>query len=287
MKELLVHVLAPSRAKLFITYAAYIARDLGLAVRYMQVLAPANFPLSMPGSISATGKVTQQDLDRETEKSEHHFKVQTDNLLASEPELPNLEYQVETGHPPDVISEYGRDERVSAVMLSGSTGSALFSDDSSNVEIIRKVKCPVWIIPEGITYKPFSEILYATDYHEEDLPNLRQLTKLASRFPASITAVHITRDANFDEKAKGKGFAEMIKQETGYEMVSVKVLPETKGEPIVDELHNFALMMDADLIVLLRENRGFFDRLRHGSRSEKIARETQLPVLIFNEERKK
>jgi hypothetical protein len=112
------------------------------------------------------------------------------------------------------------------------------------------------------------------------------MINFASGFPANITAVHITADPGFEEKVKGEGFAGMIREETGYEMISVKVLQQQKGEPLITELHNFALMMDADLVVLLRENRGFLDRLFHGSRSEKIARETKLPVLIYNEERK-
>jgi nucleotide-binding universal stress UspA family protein len=283
MKELLVYVVAPPKAMLFISYAAYLAKDLGMAVRYIQVLEPSSFPLSMPGGISAKRKVSQKDIDMEIEKAEHHFKIQIDNLCASEPDLPDLEYHVETGNSPDVIIRLSRDERVEAVMLGGSNGSSLVSDDSSNVKIIRKVDCPVWIIPEGITYKPFSEIIYATDYHEEDIPNLRLLANFASRFPATITAVHISRDAGPDEKSRAEKYAGRIKKETGYEMVSVKVLAETKGEPIVDELHNFALMIDADLIVFLRENRHTMDRLLHGSRSEKMARVSRLPVLIFNE----
>jgi nucleotide-binding universal stress UspA family protein len=283
MRELLVYVPAPSRAKLFITYAAYLAKGLGLSVRYVQVLEPSSFPLSMPGSISAKRKVAQKDIEMETEKAKHHFRIQIDNLYASEPDLPNMDYQVETGISPDVIYELSRKERVDAIMVSGSNGSSAYSDDSSNVKIIRKVECPVWIIPEGITYKPFSEIIYATDYHEEDLPNLKILAQFASRFPAAITAVHISRDAGPDEKSIGDEYAGRIKRETGYEMVSVKVLAETRGEPIVDELHNFALMIDADLIVFLRENRHTMDRLLHGSRSEKMARVTRLPVLIFNE----
>jgi hypothetical protein len=174
---------------------------------------------------------------------------------------------------------------VDTVMLSGAKDRSLFSGDSYSTDIFGKLECPVWIIPEGITYKSFSEILYATDYNQEDIHNLRMLAGFASRFPANITAVHISEDAGFEEKVKAAGFAEMIRKETGYGMISHKVLPEKTGEPLVSVLHNFALMIDADLIVLLRENRGFIERLIHGSKSEKIARQTQLPVLIFNESR--
>ena len=286
MKELLVNVLSPSRSQLYITYAAYVARDLGLTVKYIYVHQPAHVPLGMPGSIGATADVSQRDTKQAMNKAKHHFELQINNLYALDPDLPLLEYITESGYAPDVIEKYCKDSRVDTLMLGSSKEYSMLPDDSGNIEVIRKVSCPVWIVPEGIAYRPFSEILYATDYHEEDLPNLKLLAGFASRFTASITAVHITAHDCFEEQVKGEGFAKLLRKETGYEMISVRVLPETKGEPVVTGLHNFALMMDADLIVFLRENRRVADRLLYGSRSEKIARETKLPVLIFNEERK-
>ncbi len=286
MKDLLVYVHSPASAQLFMTYAAYVARDLDLTVKYIYVHTPPNFPLGMPGSLSAAAVINQQDINREIDGVKHHFEMQIEKLNASDPDLPLLDYKIEIGFPAEIMHAYCREEMVDTVMLSSSKNHTAFGYDADNIEIIRKVKCPVWIVPEGITYNSFSEILYATDYHEEDIPNLKMLAEFASRFPASITAVHISSSADFEERVKGEGFAAMIREETGYNMISLKVLQETSGEPLVDELHNFALMMDADLIVLLRENRGFIDRLMHGSRSEKIARQTSLPVLIYNEERK-
>ncbi len=286
MKELLVNVLSPAKAKLFITYAAYVARDLEMTVKYIHVHTPQPYPMGFPGSLTAAASLNHDGTKKETEKARHHFELQISRLNASDPDLPLLEYSVEVGRAPDVIGSYCKDKKVGAVMLSGSKEHSLFSDNARNVDIIRTVKCPVWIVPEGIAYKPFSEILYATDYHKEDIHNMKILSRFASKFPANITAVHISPEADFAERVRGEGFADMIKSETGYEMIEVKVLQEKPGEPLVEELHNFALMMDADLIVLLRENRGFIDRLLHGSRSEKIARETQLPVLIYNEERR-
>lgn len=86
MKELLVHVISPARAQLFMTYAAYIARDLGLSVRFLHVHTPANFPLGVPGSLSAAAAVNQKDIDRETDKIRHHFKLQISKINASDPD---------------------------------------------------------------------------------------------------------------------------------------------------------------------------------------------------------
>lgn len=286
MKDLLVYVDSPAKSQLFMTYAANIGRDMGLTVKYIYVHTPPNFPLGMPGSLSASAAVSQMDIDREVDKIKYHFNLQISKLNASDPGLPLLDFTIEIGLPGEILQAYCRTEMVDTIMLSSPKEYSVFSDDTDNIDIIRKVGCPVWLVPEGITYRPFSEILYATDYHKEDIPNLKLLAAFASRFPANITAVHVSGDTGFEEKVKSEGFASMIKKETGYEMISFKVLPEKKGEPLVEELHNFALTMDADLIVLLRENKGFVDRLLHGSRSEKIARQTQLPVLIYNEKRR-
>jgi nucleotide-binding universal stress UspA family protein len=286
MKDLLVYVKSPAKSQFFMTYAAYLARDMDLSVKYLYVLTPGGYPLGMPGSVGAAAEVSLTDIERDVEKARYHFDLQIKKLNASDPDLPLLEYKVEIGFPPEILRAYCSGKMVDTLMLSGSKERSIFTGDTSNLEIIRKAGCPIWIVPEGITYKTFSEILYATDYNQEDIHNLRTLAGFASKFQANITAVHISEDLNFEERVKGAGFAEMIRKETGYDMISHKVLAETRGEPLVNELHNFALMIDADLIVMLRENKGFLDRLLHGSRSEKIARHTQLPVLIFNEARK-
>jgi nucleotide-binding universal stress UspA family protein len=285
MKDLLVHVSSPARSQLFMTYAAYLARDLGLSVKYLYIHSPGGPPMGMPASLNATTAVTRKEIDEDVEKAKHHLELQINKLNASDPDLPLLDYRIEVGYPPKVIHAYCSGKMIDTVMLAGAKERSFFTDDAYTVDIIRKLPCPVWVIPEGITYKSFSEILYATDYNQEDIPNLKILAKFASKFPASITAVHILKNNGFEEKVKVGGFADRIKKETGYDMISHKVLPEKTGEPLVEEIHNFALLIDADLVVLLRENRGFIDRLMHGSRSEKIARKTQLPVLIFNEAR--
>jgi nucleotide-binding universal stress UspA family protein len=286
MKDLLVYVSSPARSQLFMSYAAFLARDLGLSVRYLHVHSPGSGTVGMPGSVGTASVVSLQDIESRLEKAKYHFELQIGKINASDPGLPLLEYKIETGEMSEIIKEYCTDKKVDTVMISSTKERSWLSGDSYQIDLIRKLSCPVWVIPEGIAYKSFSEILYATDYNQEDIPNLKLLARFAARFPASITVVHVSEDIDFEEKVKGAGFARMIRDETGYDMIDHKVLQEKKGEPLVRELNDFALMVDADLVVLLRENRGLIDRLLHGSRSEKIARETQLPVLIFNEARR-
>ncbi len=54
------------------------------------------------------------------------------------------------------------------VMVDGVKTENVLSD--LNFDIIRETGCPVWVIPKGLKYKSFTEIVYTSDYNEEDIP---------------------------------------------------------------------------------------------------------------------
>ena len=60
--------------------------------------------------------------------------------------------------------------------------------------------CPVLIMNEKLTLDSIENILYATNYHKEDIPSMKKLSELASIYDAEITALHITRDKDFDDR---------------------------------------------------------------------------------------
>ena len=86
MKDLLVNVLSPAKSQLFMTYAAYLASDIGLNVTYLHVHKPGGCLPGIPGSVSAFFNICRKQTAREIEKVEHHFELQIRKLNASDPE---------------------------------------------------------------------------------------------------------------------------------------------------------------------------------------------------------
>ena len=88
------------------------------------------------------------------------------------------------------------------VILEGQQDDSFWMQSSTNMDIIKMVECPVWIIPKGAIYQPFSEIVYATDYKAEDIINLKKLISLFPHLMPNITALHITDSVDFEERVK-------------------------------------------------------------------------------------
>jgi nucleotide-binding universal stress UspA family protein len=112
---------------------------------------------------------------------------------------------------------------------------------------------------------------------------LRKLIALTHHFSPRITAIHITENLDFEVRIQKAGFQEMLHRKTSYDQVSVKSLvEETNGEDIGQLINEYASLMEANLIVVLKENRHFFDRLFKSSATKKIVQQAKIPVLVYH-----
>jgi nucleotide-binding universal stress UspA family protein len=97
-------------------------------------------------------------------------------------------------------------------------------------------------------------------------------------------ALHISNDDEFEKKLKSEGFAEVLSEKTGYNKVSVKMIADGDGKDAAESLMNKAEKAKADLIVVLKENRNFFERIFKSSFTADLIKKVQLPVLVYRME---
>jgi len=174
-------------------------------------------------------------------------------------------------------------EGISHIFLTGHESEdfldRLFFNNYRNV--IENCKSPVWIIDPGVVFRPFKKIVYATDYHPEDLTALQQLLKLARIFNARVDILHIGNEKAADKKINGTTFQQALKTLGGNQHFNFKRL-ESGG--VSSAIVRYAEEQQADLLVMLKENKGFFEQLFSSSSTEKVRRKSRLPLMIFNSE---
>ena len=112
---------------------------------------------------------------------------------------------------------------------------------------------------------------------------LKSLIRLTSVYSPSVTALHVTDNKDFEERIKEVGFTETLQEKTGYKKLSVKSILETKHENVAELINDFAVGSKADLVVVFKENRTFFERILKADSTRKIIKETQLPVLVIKQ----
>lgn len=194
----------------------------------------------------------------------------------------SVELKTGSGWFADLVIEMAQLKEVDMILLSGKKDYSFFNRfiSNNNTIIIDQASCPVWIIPEGYAFKSFKQMVYTTDYTKADLSMLERLVQLASKFKATITALHIMDDKSFHEQLKQKGFENMVREHCKYNKI---IFFSMEGEGTIEKVDDFADRVNADLLVMLQENRGFLERLFSKSTTQRLFFKTDLPVLIFHE----
>jgi nucleotide-binding universal stress UspA family protein len=147
--------------------------------------------------------------------------------------------------------------------------------------LIEHVNSPVFVIPENSRHAVVKKIVYATDFNHTDIDALKHLSSLfENSADIRFSILHNTKDYGFDEKLKWFGFSELVKQETEIENLSFSL--KTRKD-IVQAIEEFAQEEDPDLLVLLKEKRGFFEEMFASDETKSVLTHFQKPVLVYHE----
>ncbi|MDA3854019.1 MAG: universal stress protein [Bacteroidales bacterium] len=282
-KTLLAIINDPKEAKGFIQYVASMSVDLKTSVKLLHVLDSRNIPLSTADASGVAAVQLQENLETQASIAKKTLAKHIEDVKGSMSETLFIEYSVKLGITSRFANALISDNKVDMVFLEGGINESFWNQTRSNMAIIEDAKCPVWIVPNACVYKPFNEIIYATDYNEEDVSSLKKLISTTQHYSPNITALHITDSIDFDEKVKKAGFIEVLQESTSYKQISVKVLKENSTSEIAERINDYANIINANLIVILKENKSFFERVFETSQTKSIIKNAMLPIVVFHE----
>lgn len=147
--------------------------------------------------------------------------------------------------------------------------------------LVEHVKCPVLVIPDGATDFSVKNLMYATDYHPEDIEALSQLfTSLNKDESVKFTILHNQKNLDFSEHLMWTGFKETVKEETGIKNVDFNL---TSNDEILETVEEFVEHNNPDLLVILKEKKGFFKQIFNSSETKGILTHLNKPILVYHE----
>lgn len=278
MGNLLSIIREPEEAGNFIGYVVRLARDLHSSVHLMYVEEEYEYTIGRPPAPdNYTGQKQSQRLkDAETQLSQKVLRVVT-GIHGAGP----VDYSAEMTSMLEIINEYVRTDRADIVVIEGEVRQSLVKQITTNDNIIDEADCPVLILPDNIVYKPFRKVIFASAFREEDIPALKELVRMFSDVSPEIKVVHVTGNPA-EEKIKQTGFDEILQSQTGYRNISVEYLKDEKNLNIGGMIKSYAVESNADLVVAMKQDRNFFEKLFSPDRTKKILKEEPgLPVLIY------
>ena len=147
-------------------------------------------------------------------------------------------------------------------------------------ELIHGLQIPLYAIPGPFDIKSFDKlnILYATDFNENDNTSLNQLLKIMESFDKSITCIHIDTAQSPSKKERMEELNTLLKRDYREHQISCRLI---EHEDVYSGMKEFASMNNINLLSFTTQKRGIFEKLFKPNLFKKILQESNLPILIF------
>lgn len=197
-----------------------------------------------------------------------------------DPKLPYVDEEFRVGFAVEEITELSKDDHTDMIVM-GSTGrgSALKKwFGSVSLEVLKKAKAPVLIVPPSAEFKGIREVLYATDNPLVDSVVLEMLSEIIKPFKIKLHLVHVK-----DHSSSPADHSNILRLLESFYSPDQLAYTEVKGDDIANTIDVYARHHKIDLIVMTRKKRTLLEGLLKPSITAKMAIYTTLPLLVFHE----
>jgi len=258
-------------------YAIQLAGELSASVHLIHCLPAA--PL-VPGNGQVVLDITPQLHQQAKERITNFAEAGEANLRSQVSHLPEVSTSVSAFGLKEGIAQYLIDHKVDLIVM-GTHGvqdgwDRFFGTNATF--LVGKVKPPILILPLNAEFQPLKTICFATDLRESDLVGAGALTKALSAFNPQINYLHVHLP---DDQQTSDGldlFRRAFEQpRDGVEAT----FTTTFNKDVTDGIFRYLGKHPHDLLVMIKLERGWWDRMFAHSDTKESAGITNLPLLIL------
>ena len=145
--------------------------------------------------------------------------------------------------------------------------------------VSRKANTPVLLIPNGVSFKPFKNILYATNADSSDEYLVEEIIKFSELFKSNIHFVHVQENNKTEDQIEEELFKTIFKERASTFAFNIAKI---KNESVAQGINNYAEKEQIDLIVFITRHRNFWGNLMHKSMTKRMALNTKFPLLVLH-----
>lgn len=235
--------------------------------------------------ISATANpVMVQDVYKTIELSNfENFKDQVPQIrdIAKKHNLDHvpMHFILEEGFLNTILKKRVKEEDIDLVVMGTNGNSGLDKKllGSNTANAIGTLDVPVLSIPHDAIFDGINSIAFTTLFTAQDKVTLEKILKIAKGFDATVKCVHVAT-------AKDKVEASIIESwKANYKDENIKFYIVDSND-VEKSVFEFLDTENIDLLVSVKRNRSFFEKLFTSSMTKKLSYHNYVPVLAFHEE---
>jgi len=179
---------------------------------------------------------------------------------------------------------YSKRNKIDLIIMGtkGAQGIKKLFGGSNASNLMLQTSTPILIIPEDSNYESLNKILWASDYKPMINPNALDLLKdIAISTESTVRIAHVrTSDKKTDsnEKLEKRWEDHYFGREVRHSFKNIRRSSVSKGIKFYLDHKE-----DNNLLVLVRREYGFLDKLFRKNHAEEFAQSPTLPVMIIHE----
>ena len=258
-------------------YAMQLAGELSASVHLLHCLPSA--PV-MPGNGHVVLDTVSQLHLRAKEQITDFAVAGKANVRWQVSEMPEVSTSVSAFGLKEGVNQYIIDHEVDLIVM-GTHGvqdgwDRFFGTNATF--LVGKVKPPILILPLNTEFQPLKTICFATDLRESDLVGASGLSKALSAFDPQINYLHIHLPGD-PQTADGLDLFRRAFEQPRYGMEAT--FTNAFNEDVTDGIFKYLAKHSHDLLVMIKLERGWWDRMFAHSDTKESAGITNLPLLIL------
>lgn len=235
--------------------------------------------------ISATANpVMVQDVYKSIELSNfENFKDQVPQIrdIAKQHNLDHvpMHFILEEGFLNTILKKRVKEEDIDLVVMGTNGNSGLDKKilGSNTANAIGSLGIPVLSIPHDAIFDGINSIAFTTLFSSQDKTTLETIVQMAKGFNATVKCIHVATAKDKADPAIINSWKENFKNDN----VKFYIVESSDVEKAV---FDFLDEENIDLLVSVKRNRGFFEKLFTSSMTKKLSYHNYVPVLAFHEE---
>lgn len=258
-------------------YCLRIADEYKANIELLHVIYPEYQPMDIP--VMATKAIKDRaDAARSVLQDFVDYGITQVQAGYQFEDVPVIKSDVEIGSPAGLIKDIAERDDADLVVMGTREDHSTFDKTFGSVttSVIEHAPCPVWVIPGEANFEDIDIIAYATDLNDADPYHIWKASQMLNVFNPILHCVHVG-DGELGRSTMAE-LESFFTQNAPALQINFHIV---EGESITEELEEFSVNHDVDLLVMYAPQHSFWERIFTRSITKRMALQTKIPTLFF------
>ncbi|MFP4469630.1 MAG: universal stress protein [Bacteroidales bacterium] len=286
MKKILVPVDFSEHMDTVCRFALEIAKKTGGEIRlfhaYFDYIIVSNS--SFPYSVDTNEMFNQEMMIRIREEAQNdmdRLKARlSDELKQENVEHVKVVYTLTGGLPEEEIINISETYNPDLIVMgTRGKGEKDILTGKISSKVVQNADCRILTVPRNADYHGFDNMLYATDFNDEDVKDISKLIDLLSDYDPVIHCVHINIDKDrIADESKMNVLKSHFKEQTEAGRLIFRVIDK---EDFLTGINEYVKKNHIDITAVVRHRKSFLKRLFVKDHTRELLFHSDIPLYIF------